>query len=283
VTKHILNMESISVKYGIRNKKEAVKGLSLVVDEGGKCIALVGANGAGKTTTIRAILGLQKISAGAIKREGKFAYLPENASIYPYLTCRENVEFYLQFSGGKGNVTEYLSLTGISQLEKVMGYKLSKGQKRRLNLAMVLSSDANFICLDEPFEGLDPISSFELASLIKKLKRTGIVFLISSHVLTLVQEIADDIIFMRSGNAVEDPRTHQLNMMIIEISSPTSEAIEACGKIGYSCRIENGAVLYVDSGDEPQEVVRKLINQGVEVKYARRPSLEEAFRREYGS
>ncbi|MGC8516110.1 MAG: ABC transporter ATP-binding protein [Thermoplasmata archaeon] len=280
---HILEVDAISVKYGIRRSNEAVKSISFTISRQGTCVALVGPNGAGKTTTIKAVLGLLKTTSGSIKKQGRFAYLPENASIYQYLTCSENVSFYLKFSGGSGNPLEFLDLVGMTQMKDTSGYKLSKGQKRRLNLAMILSSGANVICLDEPFEGLDPLSSFELAQLINNLKKTGKSFLVSSHALDLVDNIADEIIFMSAGKASSDIRKQIQGALIIEITSPMELAVDVCKANNFDCIVRSTSELLVKTERTPEEVLRKLIEAGVDVKYSRRQNLQEAFRDEFGS
>lgn len=179
----------------------------------GHIIGLIGANGAGKTTIMKAILGILSFD-GKITINDKdvsirqhqplqsVGALIEYPGLYPYLTGREQLRL---FSTGKdreqkvNNIISKLRMDHFAN-QKTKGYSL--GMKQKLGVGLALLNNPQFVILDEPMNGLDPKATKDLRDLIVQEKQNGVTFLISSHILSELQRIADDVIVINHGEIV---------------------------------------------------------------------------------
>lgn len=201
------------------NGKQALKKLSLDI-KSGDIYALLGSNGAGKTTTINLLMGFLKPDAGKLSIDGispnddlpsvrkSIAYIPENVSLYPYLSGIENLEFFSKL-GGETHTREHLeSLLLTSGLQKeafkkpTSGY--SKGMRQKVGIAIALAKNAKALLLDEPASGLDPKASNELSTILKKLAESGKAILMASHDLFRVRETANRIGILHDGELLKE-------------------------------------------------------------------------------
>ena len=187
---------------GLRKKysgKEVVRGVDLEAN-GGEVVGLLGPNGAGKTTTFSMVAGFLRPSAGKISlndrdltkmpaylraREG-LVYLPQEPSIFRKLTVEENIRAIaetLSLSKAKqGKLVEVrLAELNLTHLAKQKAYTLSGGERRRLEITRALTLSPQFLLLDEPFSGVDPISVSEVTQIIFDLKAKGIGVFITDH------------------------------------------------------------------------------------------------------
>jgi len=191
----------------------AVDGISFKVEKG-EIFALLGPNGAGKTTTIKSILGLINYE-GEIKIEGKegrsnekeikrkLGYLPEKVAFYDNLTAIQTLQFFAELKGLKN--VDFMALLKEVGLEKdaerkVGGY--SKGMLQRLGFAQCIMGSPSLLILDEPTTGLDAVGAYELRDKIKRLNEEGVTILLSSHILSEVQELSDRVAIMNKGKVV---------------------------------------------------------------------------------
>lgn len=180
--------------------------------EPGQVFALLGTNGAGKTTAIKCILNLLKVINGEIKIFGNdhfltcsrkdIAYLPEHTYFYDNIKVKESIKL----AGSLSNVTninaELERVVELLEIKKLLNRKLknmSKGQKQRVSLAQTLISNPKLIILDEPYSGLDPVGRQKFTEIFLSLKKEGISMLISSHILSDVERIADEVIILDAG------------------------------------------------------------------------------------
>ena len=207
-----------------RRATVALQDLNLRV-EGGEIYGLLGPNGSGKSTTLKIILGLVSPTRGKAEifgedslhvasREG-VGFLPESPYFYRYLTGAETLRFFGRLSGLGGaaltaKVTELLDLVGLTDARdrRLSGY--SKGMLQRIGLAQALVGEPRLVLLDEPTAGVDPAGSRDIRDLLLDLKRRGITVLLSSHLLSQVQEVCDRIGILANGVLVREGAVEEL-------------------------------------------------------------------------
>ncbi len=180
-------------------KRHVVNNVSLEFRTG-EIVGLLGPNGAGKTTSFYMIVGLISADSGVVKVDDKdltgmfvyerarygIGYLPQEASVFRNLTVRENITMVLQERGStekhtKETVDSLLEEFGLAKLADVKGYSLSGGERRRLEVARTLALDPDFILLDEPFAGIDPIAVNDIQQIVRSLKEKGYGIMITDH------------------------------------------------------------------------------------------------------
>jgi lipopolysaccharide export system ATP-binding protein len=211
----ILATEEISKAYGGR---EVVRGVNLEIHRG-EVVGLLGPNGAGKTTTFYMIVGLVQPESGRILADGTdisrlpmylrarnfgISYLPQEPSVFRKLTVEENILAVLeaqQLSWEKRRVTteRMLEQLNLGHVRKTRGYALSGGERRRVEIARCLCIEPNFILLDEPFSGIDPIAVLDLQEIIFQLKANGIGVLITDHNVRETLSVTDRAYIINEG------------------------------------------------------------------------------------
>ena len=201
--------------FWMRSRARAVDNLSFEIGAH-EVFGLLGPNGSGKSTTIKLILGLLRPTRGRISVFGKpptdvavkqrIGYLPEESYLYPFLNARETLDYYaklfeLDRAVRKRRVDELLDMVGLTgaQFRPVREY--SKGMQRRIGIAQALINDPDFLILDEPTTGLDPIGTRQIKDLIIQLGRRGKTVLLSSHLLADVEDCVDRMIILYGGRA----------------------------------------------------------------------------------
>ena len=187
--------------------------LSLKI-ESGEVFGLLGHNGAGKTTTMRVILGLLGADRGAIRlfgrdgvtREGlsRVGFLGEETGLYPFLNADETLQltgelFRLPRETIHARANSLIEAVGLSAKRSVRVKKYSKGMRQRLGIAIALMNDPEFLILDEPYSGLDPVGRRQLRQLLLSLKDQGKTILLSSHIVPDVEAICDRVGILSGG------------------------------------------------------------------------------------
>ena len=214
-----LRAENIQKIYGSR---KVVKGISLEVKQG-EIIGLLGPNGAGKTTSFYMIVGMIKPNAGKIfindeditsypmyKRAQKgIGYLSQEASVFRKLSVEDNIMSVLQFTDlskrdQKQKLESLIEEFNIGHVRKNRGDLLSGGERRRTEIARCLASDPNFILLDEPFAGVDPIAVEDIQSIVAHLKDRNIGILITDHDVQATLAITDRTYLMYQGGFLKE-------------------------------------------------------------------------------
>jgi lipopolysaccharide export system ATP-binding protein len=204
-------------------KREVVKSVSLHV-AGGEIVGLLGPNGAGKTTCFYMIVGLVNNDSGTIRLNDKIishlpmhqrarlgiGYLPQEASVFRNLTVQQNILAILQLrkdldsSARKQALERLLEEFQIAHLRDVQGISLSGGERRRVEIARALANQPEFILLDEPFAGVDPISVIDIQSIIRQLSDRGIGVLITDHNVRETLGICDRAYVMGEGEVLAE-------------------------------------------------------------------------------
>ncbi|MDA0321416.1 MAG: ABC transporter ATP-binding protein [Verrucomicrobia bacterium] len=207
-----------------RPKVHALKGVDLEVQPG-EIFGLLGPNGAGKSTLIKLLLGLLRPSSGDIRifdqspsdvrSKERIGYLPEETTLYRYLTARETLSFYarlfdLDAAARRERVDQLIEMIGLARAETRVVGEYSKGMGRRIGLAQALLNDPELLILDEPTSGLDPAGRRQIKDLIQALARRGRTVVLSSHLLADVEDICDRIAILFSGRVYALGRTRDL-------------------------------------------------------------------------
>jgi lipopolysaccharide export system ATP-binding protein len=211
-------LEAHNISKSFKNRC-VVNHVSLVVNQG-EVIGLLGPNGAGKTTTFLMILGIHKAETGKIllndkditrqpvyirAREG-IGFLPQEPSIFKGLTVKENIVAIVDMQPGYKtlgfDIDEILAEMGLTELKYKKAYVLSGGERRRLEIARSLVLSPDFLLLDEPFAGIDPIQIKELQNLIKKLKEKGLGIIITDHNVREILKITDRSYIINRGEVI---------------------------------------------------------------------------------
>ncbi len=287
----ILKVEKLCKKIG---KKEILKNISLEVQEG-DILAFIGPNGAGKTTAIKCILGLQRLTKGkvlingydieknfkeAIKRVGAIVESPD---VYMYLSGMENLKIQARMYKDVliediNRVVEQVELEAVIH-EKVSKYSL--GMRQRLGIAIALLNSPNLLILDEPTNGLDPEGIKDLRTLLKRLAKTGVGILISSHNLSELESFCNRVCIINKGKIIEESSIEEIkkideNRYILKVADTSlgKKYITGNAKVLNKNHIE---VLM----DEAQiaEFIKILVKNDIDIYEVRKEelTLEEAF------
>jgi lipopolysaccharide export system ATP-binding protein len=231
---HNLTIRSLKKHY---NKRDVVSNINLEINSG-EVVGLLGPNGAGKTTTFYMIVGFIKPDGGVItlddedmsnypmyKRARKgITYLPQEPSIFKKLTVTDNIRAVLEIIKVKKNevdqrITDLLEEFNLISLSRRLGYQLSGGERRRVEIARTLALDPIFVLLDEPFSGVDPIAVMELQKTINYLKEQNIGILITDHNVRETLSITDRACIINNGAIFAEGRPEELvkNEMVKKI------------------------------------------------------------------
>lgn len=212
------NLKKTFRDFWMRTKVVAVDNISFNIKKG-EVFGLLGPNGSGKSTTIKLLLGLLRPTSGQIVVLGKepthtatkqrIGYLPELSYLYKYLTPRETLNYYAGLFGIRGKqaklrIDELIELVGLTHAANRSVGEFSKGMARRVGLAQALLNDPEIIVLDEPTSGLDPVGRHEVKELIKKLSVAGKTILLSSHLLSEIQDVCTSVIILANGKIIAE-------------------------------------------------------------------------------
>ena len=196
-----------------RPKAKAVNDLDFEVREG-EVLGLLGPNGSGKSTTVKMLLGLLYPTAGRLTVFGKsprdvdtkrlIGYLPEESYLYKYLTAYETLDFFgslfsLSALERRKRAEQLLEMVGLSHAKNRPVGEFSKGMTRRIGLAQAMINDPSLLILDEPTSGLDPLGCREVKDLIHLLKKRGKTVIVTSHLLSDIEEVCDRVIILYGG------------------------------------------------------------------------------------
>ncbi len=237
----VLRTRNLSKQYG---QRLAVDNLNLNVQRG-EIFGFLGPNGAGKTTTIRMLLGLIAPTGGSIEILGqnlaterarilpRVGALVETPALYLYMSGRDNLRAVGSALGGvpDARIEEVLTLVGLQGRQKDRVKTYSLGMKQRLGVAIALLQDPDVLILDEPANGLDPAGIVEMRDLMHSLSAQGKTVLISSHLLTEVQQICTRVAIINLGRLVTESTIEDLTTGSGEFTVTLERATEALALI----------------------------------------------------
>jgi len=225
----MIEIEGLSKDYetGFWKKKKvrALDGLSLTVSPG-QIFGFLGGNGAGKTTTIKILMGLLFPTAGSARILGRdisdvamhreIGYCPENPYFYDYLSAMELMTYFAGLFGiaareQKDRSSELLRKVGLAERDwNRQLRKFSKGMLQRVGLAQSLVNEPKVVFLDEPMSGLDPMGRREIRELIAGLRESGTTVFMSTHILSDVEALCDEVAILRGGRLAATGNLHDL-------------------------------------------------------------------------
>ena len=199
-------------------RKKVVDGVSLSVERG-EVVGLLGPNGAGKTTIFNMVLGIVVPTSGRIYLDGEditklpvherarlgITYLQQETSVFSGLTVWENLELVLRFKKVENlneRITSLLEEFGIFDLKDQLADDLSGGEKRRLELARMMTLDPSFLLLDEPFVGIDPKTVRDIQRMIIDLKSRGLGIIVTDHSVDDLVEVVDRLYVIHKGKII---------------------------------------------------------------------------------
>ena len=210
------------------HKRRVVNGVNLLVNPG-EVVGLLGPNGAGKTTSFYMIVGLVKPDGGRILMGGEdiskmpmhkrarlgISYLPQESSIFRKLSVSDNIMAVLEFmdltpAERQNRLDTLLAELNVGHLRTSKAYTLSGGERRRVEVARALATKPEYILLDEPFAGIDPIAVIEIQKIIAQLKSRGIGVLITDHNVRETLEITDRAYVINQGQILEEGTPRQI-------------------------------------------------------------------------
>lgn len=287
----VLKVDKLCKKIG---KKEILRDVSFEINKG-DILAFIGPNGAGKTTTIKCILGLQKINSGSISINGydikhDFVHaiagvgsIVEEPDVYMYLSGFENLKLQARMYKHVviDDIYRVVDLVGLESRihDKVSKYSL--GMRQRLGIAMALLHSPNLLVLDEPTNGLDPEGIKDLRVLLKRLAKSGVAILISSHNLSELESFCNRVCIISDGKVIEEASIHELkeldeNKYVLKVndSSKCEDFLLEYDKI-----VDQNHIEVVRDEEEIAMLIKTLVNHDILIYEVTKLSmtLEEAF------
>jgi polyether ionophore transport system ATP-binding protein len=273
----------------------ALDGLDLAVGQG-EVHGFVGPNGAGKTTTIRILLGLLRADRGtaavfgadpwlhAVELHRRLAYVPGDVSLWPALSGGEAIDLLGRLRGGL-NERRRADLLERFELDPTKkGRSYSKGNKQKVAIVAALSSDVELLILDEPTSGLDPLMEAVFQDEIATEKAHGRTILLSSHILSEVEALADQVSIIRDGRVVQtgtlDQMRHRSNTRITAVLEQMPSDFDRRPGV-RDVHVDGDRLSFSVEADTLGQTVSALAALGVRSLVSSPPSLEDLFLREW--
>lgn len=282
MSENIVATNGLSKKY---SSSFALMDCSLTIEKG-QIYGLVGKNGAGKTTLMRLICGQSHPTSGSLSLFGnsdsrkleesrtRIGCVIESPTFYPNLSAKKNLKIYCMKKGIPitEELDELLEFVGLSDTGRKKFSQFSLGMKERLGIARALLGRPEFLVLDEPTNGLDPIGISQIRDLILKLNQEqGVTILISSHILKELSSVATHYGFIDNGILIEQISAKELeaqskSALVIKVSNTAkaSTVLDICGYKNYKVFPKNIIRCY-DQVDHPEQINRELNENGVDV------------------
>jgi ABC-2 type transport system ATP-binding protein len=290
---------SVSGLYKSFGSTVALDGLDLDVQTG-QVHGFLGPNGAGKSTTIRILLGLVRADAGSVTLldgdpwrdvetlHRRLAYVPGDVTLWPNLTGGEVIDLLGRLRGGL-SLSKRDQLIGQFELDPTKkGRTYSKGNRQKVALVAALASDVELLLLDEPTSGLDPLMEAVFRSAVEDLRREGRTVLLSSHILSEVEALADHVSIIRAGRTVEtgalaDMRHLSRTTVDAVLASPVRpDLLQEVG--GVEDLVTDGSrVAFTIDTTRVGDVLARLGQHGIQSLTCQPPTLEQLFLKEYVS
>lgn len=274
---------------------QALKDVSFEVNAG-EVLGYIGPNGAGKSTTIRILLGIIRTTQGKVQIFGKdvwqdsieihkkIAYVPGDVYLWPNLSGGETIDLFLKLHGSinQEKRDQLIKKFDLNPKKKVRSY--SKGNRQKIALIAALATEAELYIFDEPTSGLDPLMEAVFQEEVKALKAAGKAIILSSHILSEVEKLADRVAVIRKGEIVEtgtlDDLRHLTRYQYKVETEQEAVGLKELSSVHDLQIKENEATFQADS-DAIDEILKTLLLYGVKKLEATPPTLEDLFMRHY--
>ena len=290
----MIDITGVSKSYGTR---QVLSDVSFTVADA-RLTGFVGANGAGKTTTMRIILGVLTPDSGTVLIDGspvtagdrrRFGYMPEERGLYPKMKVAEQLIYLARLHGlspsaAKRNTTDLLDQLALAERANDLVEALSLGNQQRAQIAAALVHDPEFLVLDEPFSGLDPIAVETVMTVLSGYAAAGAPVLFSSHQLDIVERLCDDLVIIGDGSIRAAGSREQLRS---DHTSPRYE-IQTLDDAGWMRGLPDITVVDFDGGwavfeaetdAASQAVLSAAVARGPVLSFTRqRPTLASIFK-----
>ncbi|RGW14436.1 ABC transporter ATP-binding protein [Enterococcus asini] len=288
----IVKVEHLTKHFG---KFQALKDVSFTVEKG-QVVGFIGPNGAGKSTTIRALLGIIQKDGGEATVFGKdvwqdsiaihqdLSYVPGDVALWGNLTGGEIIDLFMKLHGG-GDTRKRDELIKKFELDpKKKARNYSKGNRQKVGLIAALSVKSELYILDEPTSGLDPLMEAIFQDEIEKLKQAGKSILLSSHILSEVERLADKVVIIREGKVVEsgtlDEMRHLTRSQVILASESDLTSLQQVPGVHDFTQQGQEATFAIDN-KEMNALLAAVAKLGVTKFEVVPPTLEDLFIRHY--
>jgi len=289
----VIQASGLVKKFG---RTRALDGLDLSVAEG-EVHGFLGPNGAGKSTTIRVLLGMLRGNGGtatvfgrepwrdAVSIHRDVAYVPGDVSLWPNLSGGETIDYLTRLRGGADPALRARLLADFELDPKKRGRSYSKGNRQKVALVAAFARPAKLYILDEPTSGLDPVMESVFRREIERVQNDGATVLLSSHILSEVEQLCDRVTIVRAGKAVETGALDELRHLTrtsfrVATSAPLAQVSKLIGV--HDSRVEAEHLVFDVDTDAIDRVLATLTQAGVSSLTVTPPSLEELFLRHYG-
>lgn len=274
---------------------QALKDVSFEVNAG-EVLGYIGPNGAGKSTTIRILLGIIRATQGKVQIFGKdvwqdsieihkkIAYVPGDVYLWSNLSGGETIDLFLKLHGAinQEKRDQLIKKFDLNPKKKVRSY--SKGNRQKIALIAALATEAELYIFDEPTSGLDPLMEAVFQEEVKGLKAAGKAIILSSHILSEVEKLADRVAVIRKGEIVEtgtlDDLRHLTRYQYKVETEQEAVGLKELSSVHDLQIKENEATFQADS-DAIDEILKTLLLYGVKKLEATPPTLEDLFMRHY--
>ncbi|HEM4446967.1 TPA: ATP-binding cassette domain-containing protein [Streptococcus suis] len=268
----LLSTQELSKQYG---KQKAVHQVSLTLNKGEIC-GIVGENGAGKTTLLRMLSGLISQTSGTItsSKDCRIGALIESPALQPNLSAIDNLRYMalqLNLKQADEKILETLAIVGLEDVDpKKKSKDFSLGMRQRLAIALAILDDPDFLILDEPINGLDPVGIKEMRSIILNLRNQyGMTILISSHILSELEMVVDRYIIMHKGLVVKEFSKRELEQTLEEQlylqTNNHPKTLTILEEKGIAYKIDK-EYISLSSDTTVMSLIHLLINHEIEVK-----------------
>lgn len=294
----VLKTNNLTKQY---NKNVVLDNVNITIKKG-DIYGLIGRNGAGKTTLMKIITTLASPTSGTFElfntssendelfdNKKRVGSLIEYPAFYPNLSAYDNLKYYTIQRGivDKNQINKVLELVNLTGAGKKKVKTFSLGMKQRLGIALAILNSPDFVILDEPINGLDPIGISELRDTFKKLSDNGITLLISSHILSELYLLANEFGFLENGKLIKELSKEELDLecskcLVIKTddSKKVSVLLEKELNTNNYKVINNEEIRVYDYTDDSDKVSDVLVNNKIKIKgfYESGISLEEYFK-----
>lgn len=273
---NILSIQDLNLSFG---NKTVLHHISFNIKKG-HIIGLIGANGAGKTTIMKSILGItnfsgeiliNKHSISKVKHQGleSVGALIEYPGLYPYLSGRQQLELFATGKDRKNRVTEVLHKLDMNSYADIKTKNYSLGMKQKLGIGLAVLNRPKLVILDEPMNGLDPKANKILRDLIINEKEQGVSFLISSHILSELQRIADDVVIIDHGKVITNTdMSHLLSLDKPSYLIQTSDDALAMALLSQNqipFKIDKGLLIQIKNQFSINEILKLFIVNKIKI------------------